>query len=383
MICKILFILIALFQILTTNTYAKDMSKSSVILDMDTGRILYKNNENEQKLIASTTKIMTAILTIENSNITDIVEVGEEILSMYGTNIYLNVGEEITIETLLYGLMLRSGNDAAVVLAKYIGQTEEKFVMMMNNKAKELGMNNTKFANPHGLDDDTENYSTAYDMALLSIYANKNHIYRKISKTKKYSINSKNKMYLWYNRNKLLQQYKYCTGGKNGYTPRAGKTLVSTASKDSLNLTIVSLNDDNCYNNHRDLYIKYFNKYKNYQIVKKGSVYKNNNKTYVAAENFSYPMTRKEKENIYIEVNEKNQDKKTYAIIDGIEIECATLNDRGSNYVGVIYQDLNHKDLGYRLGDSLFEGECRKLTDNTLYVEDENGDIYEFVRINP
>ncbi|MBQ4565590.1 MAG: hypothetical protein IJA48_04505 [Oscillospiraceae bacterium] len=74
---------------------------------------------------------------------------------------------------------------------------------------------------------------------------------------------------------------------------------------------------------------------------------------------------------------------KTYAIIDGIEIECATLNDRGSNYVGVIYQDLNHKDLGYRLGDSLFEGECRKLTDNTLYVEDENGDIYEFVRINP
>lgn len=291
----------------TIGVFAYSFPESSIIMEEQTGRILYEKNSHKKMLIASTTKIMTAIITIENTKLTENVKVGKEILKMYGTNIYIDVGEEISIEALLYGLMLRSGNDAAVALANYVAGTEEKFVQLMNEKAKTIGMNNTVFNNPHGLDDDTKNYSTAYDMALLSIYANKNPIYKKITKTKKITIKSNYKTYLWYNRNKLLQQYEYCTGGKNGYTPSAGKTLVTTASKDLLFLTIVTLNDSDSYKTHMNLYEEYFNKYKNYTIVKKGKHYKNGNKIYVASETFSYPMTKEEKKHLYIEITGKNQ----------------------------------------------------------------------------
>lgn len=291
----------------TTNVFAYDSSESSIIMEEETGRVLYEKNSQRKMLIASTTKIMTAIIVIENAKLTEIVKVGKEILKMYGTNIYLDVGEEISIEDLLYGLILRSGNDAAIALANYIAGSEEKFVQLMNDKAKEIGMNNTIFNNSHGLDDNEKNYSTAYDMALLSVYANKNSTYKKISNTKTFSAKSNNKTYLWYNRNKLLQQYEYCTGGKNGYTPNAGKTLVSTATKDSLILTIITLNDSDCYRTHKSLYEKYFNKYKNYTIVKKGNKYTYNKRTYLAAENFTYPMSTEEKENLNIEINGKNQ----------------------------------------------------------------------------
>ncbi|MBQ3511849.1 MAG: D-alanyl-D-alanine carboxypeptidase [Bacilli bacterium] len=291
----------------TIGVFAYSFPESSIIMEEKTGRILYEKNSHKKMLIASTTKIMTAIITIENTKLTENVKVGKEILKMYGTNIYIDVGEEISIEALLYGLMLRSGNDAAVALANYVAGTEEKFVQLMNEKAKTIGMNNTVFNNPHGLDDDTKNYSTAYDMALLSIYANKNPIYKKITKTKKITIKSNYKTYLWYNRNKLLQQYEYCTGGKNGYTPSAGKTLVTTASKDLLFLTIVTLNDSDSYKTHMNLYEEYFNKYKNYTIVKKGKHYKKDNKIYVASETFSYPMTKEEKKHLYIEITGKNQ----------------------------------------------------------------------------
>lgn len=299
-------ILITIFT-RTIGVFAYSFPESSIIMEEQTGRILYEKNSHKKMLIASTTKIMTAIITIENTKLTENVKVGKEILKMYGTNIYIDVGEEISIEALLYGLMLRSGNDAAVTLANYVAGTEEKFVQLMNEKAKTIGMNNTVFNNPHGLDDDTKNYSTAYDMALLSIYANKNPIYKKITKTKKITIKSNYKTYLWYNRNKLLQQYEYCTGGKNGYTPSAGKTLVTTASKDLLFLTIVTLNDSDSYKTHMNLYEEYFNKYKNYTIVKKGKRYKKGNKIYVTSETFSYPMTKEEKKHLYIEITGKNQ----------------------------------------------------------------------------
>ena len=132
-------------------------------------------------------------------------------------------------------------------------------------------MKNTSFANPHGLDEETKNYSTAYDMAILSRYAYKNKVYKKISSTKKYEVSTGDKTYLWYNRNKLLNNYKYCTSGKNGYTPSAGKTLVTTASKAGLNLTVVTLGDGNSYNTHKNLYEKYFHKLKKYEIISKNN----------------------------------------------------------------------------------------------------------------
>lgn len=246
-----------------------DSAKSSVVMDLDSGRVMYQKDMNQKRLIASTTKIMTAIVAIENGELTKKIKVGKEVLSMYGTNIYVEVGESMRLKDLLYGLLLRSGNDASVVIAKAVAGSEEKFVNMMNDKAKEIGMKNTIFKNPHGLDEKTENYSTAYDMAKLSKYVYQNKTYRNITSTSKYEVSTGKKTYLWYNRNKLLTDYEYCTGGKNGYTPRAGKTLVSTASKNGLNLTAVTLSDGDIYTNHKNLYEIIFSKYQRYKIVDK------------------------------------------------------------------------------------------------------------------
>ena len=295
---RIMIIILLCFPL---NIKAYDSASSSIVMDIDTGRILYAKNIHEKRLIASITKVMTAIITIENTDINNQIEIGNEILSMYGTNIYIEVGEVIKIEDLLYGLMLRSGNDSAVSLAKYIGKTEENFIKLMNMKAKNIGMNSTKFENPHGLDDETKNYSTAYDMALLSKYAYQNNTYKKIAKTKKYTAKTVNKTYLWYNRNKLLDEYQYCTGGKNGYTPSAGKTLITTAEKNGQRLTIVTLNDKDNYENHRKLYENAFAKYKNYTIIDKDK-FKMNKKIYkneaYIKKSFTYPLTEEEYKSI-------------------------------------------------------------------------------------
>lgn len=258
---------------------------------------MYEKNANQKRLIASITKIMTAIVAIEEGDLTEKITVGEEVLSMYGTNIYVEVGEKMKLRDLLYGLLLRSGNDASVVIAKAIAGSEEKFVNLMNKKAQEIGMKNTIFKNPHGLDEETENYSTAYDMALLSKYAYKNKTYRNIVSTDKYEVSTGKKTYLWYNRNKLLTTYEYCTGGKNGYTPRAGKTLVTTASKKGLNLTIVTLSDGDIYNNHIDLYEDFFSKYKRYKLIDKNNF--RIDKEFVdedvyLEDSFYYPLTSNE-----------------------------------------------------------------------------------------
>ena len=138
-------------------------------MDVNSGRILYKNNMNEKRLIASITKIMTFAVAEENSNVSKKFVAGDEILKMYGTSIYIEKDEEMKLKDLLYGLMLRSGNDASVVIANNVSKSEQDFVNLMNDKAKKLGMNNTIFKNPHGLDEETKNYSTAYDLSIIPI----------------------------------------------------------------------------------------------------------------------------------------------------------------------------------------------------------------------
>ena len=316
---KIKFLLLVLisFFLITPNTLAKQNSDSIIIIDEKSGRVLYEKNSQEKKLIASTTKIMTAIIAIEKGNLNKEVIVGEEILKMYGTNIYIEVGEKIKLKDLIYGLLLRSGNDASLVIAKEISGSEEKFVVEMNKKAKELGMKNTIFNNPHGLDEETQNYSTAYDMALLMKYANSNVIYKKISSTHQYEVKTEKKTYLWYNRNKLLKKYKYCTGGKNGYTPSAGKTLVSTATKKDLSLIAVTLNNSNIYENQQQIYEEIFSEYKNYKIIDKEKINKNLilYNGYIK-DDFYYPLTKEETENIkkFLHIT-KNSNKQNNKII--------------------------------------------------------------------
>ncbi len=316
--------LFLLLLIMPTVTFAlSDTSISSIVMDMNSKRILYKNNINEVRSVASISKVMTAVIAIENSNMDDIVTVGEEILPIYGSNIYLSVGEKISMKDLLYGLLLRSGNDAAVVIANYVSKNEEEFVKLMNNKAKQLGMKNTKFTNSHGLDEEVEgNSSTAYDMALLSSYANKYEIYRKISGTRKYTTKSDIKSYIWYNRNKLLSKYDFATGGKNGYTPKAGRTLITTSEKDSLSLTVVTLNDNNEYDTHISLYDYVYENYKNYKLIDNkdfdiDSDYKDS--TLYIKKSFSYPMTNEEYKNskvtITLDTNKKHKNNDKVGIV--------------------------------------------------------------------
>lgn len=278
-------------------------ASSAILMDVDSGRVLYEKNKNDERLVASITKIMTAVIAIENGNLDDVVTVGEEVLTMYGSNIYIELGEKMKLKDLLYGLLLRSGNDAAIVIAVHIGGSEEKFVEMMNKKAKEIGMKNTIYKNSHGLDEVTQNYSSAYDMAILSSYANKMDVYREISGTKKWTLSTGTKSYVWHNRNKLLSLYEYATGGKTGYTPSAGRTLVTTASKDNLNLTAVTLNDGNEYDTHENLYEYAFNKYKKYIIIDKENFSIDNNfykdKVYVK-KSLSYPLSDEEVEEVKV-----------------------------------------------------------------------------------
>ena len=177
---KIIVIILLLFISIPNIKASTDTASSYVLMDLDSGRVLSEKNMHSQKLIASITKIMTCIIAIENEDINSLVTVDESINKSYGSGIYISVGEQIKLIDLLYGLMLRSGNDAAIMISTYVSKTEENFVKLMNKKANEIGMKNTIFYNSSGLDNNTRgNLSTAYDMALITRYAMQNETYRK------------------------------------------------------------------------------------------------------------------------------------------------------------------------------------------------------------
>ncbi len=277
-------------------------------MEEDTKRVLVSKNMSKKMLIASTTKIMTAVIAIESGKLDKTVKVTDKVLEAYGSAIYLSIGEKMKLEDMVYGLMMQSGNDAALMIAEYLGG-EDKFVKKMNEKAKEIGMKNTTFSNPHGLDEKTKNYSTAYDMALLMRYANADPTFRKITGCKKHTVKTNEKTYVWSNKNKLLYSYEYTTGGKTGFTKKAHRTLVTSASKDDLNLIVVTLNDPNDFQNHEELYEYGFNNYSMEKVFDRKKMNLPNKKIY-AKDDYYYPITDAEKE--LINVDYKIKEKKKY-----------------------------------------------------------------------
>ncbi|MEC5422353.1 D-alanyl-D-alanine carboxypeptidase family protein [Virgibacillus sp. C22-A2] len=241
---------------------------NAVLIEQSTGRVLFEKKAHEKESIASITKIMTGIIAVESGKMSEKAKVSRKAIYTEGSSIYLEQGEKITIEDLVYGLMLRSGNDAAVAIGEHLGGSEEGFVYLMNEKAKWLGMTNTNFENPHGLDSDNH-YSTAYDMALLMRYAMKNEEFRSITGATAYK--SDNRTYSWQNKNKLLTQfYEYCTGGKTGYTRKTGRTLVTTATKDGMDLIAVTLNASDDWRDHISMFEWGFKNYTMESIIEKG-----------------------------------------------------------------------------------------------------------------
>lgn len=340
-------IIIIILLLLPLNIYAINAS-SYIVMDTDNNRILEGNNIHKQSLIASISKIMTSMVVINNIDINKEVEVSNNVLKSYGSGIYITPGEHLSIKELLYGLMLRSGNDAAIELAYQVGGSEEGFVYLMNEMASSLQMNNTNFVNPSGLEyRDDANMSTTYDMALLSSYAINNSIYKEIVGTKKIVVKTDLKSYVWNNKNKLLTDYKYTTGGKTGYTKRAKRTLVTNASKDNVNLTVVTFNDSNDFDDHKELYEKYFKVLNNYKILKKGRIETSLDNTYIE-EDYSMSLSKEEYEDLKVEIS--YYDENVLNIVGEVKV---VLNGKEYFRTSIVQKVLEEKSFFQKIIDKI------------------------------
>ena len=270
---------------------------AAILMDADSGRVLYEQNADTQMLIASTTKIMTALVAIEEGNLSETVTVSRKAAWTEGSAMYLKEGEELTLETLLYGLMLCSGNDAAVAIAEHIGGSEAGFAKLMNEKAAALGMEHSSFANPNGLDAEGH-YSTARDMAVLACAAMNNETLARIVSTRTVTIGGRTMT----NHNKLLSYMDGCIGLKTGYTKAAGRTLVSCAEKNGQRLVAVTLQDGNDWADHQALYEYGFSTYPARQLAAAGRELDqaavaggvSDTVPLVAAESFAWPASEGE-----------------------------------------------------------------------------------------
>lgn len=234
-------------------------------MDSDTGAVLYSNHADERSLIASTTKIMTALVVLEHCDPSQEFTVPIEATGIEGSSMYLKPNELVTIRELLYGLMLQSGNDAAVALAMACSGSVEHFVALMNQQAECLGLKNTHFENPNGLDG-KQHYSTAADLAKLTSYALKNPEFEKIVSTKTIRIGERSLT----NHNRLLWSVEGAIGVKTGYTKAAGRILVSAARRNGRTLIAVTICDGNDWRDHAALYEYGFSCYKTRNVVEKG-----------------------------------------------------------------------------------------------------------------
>ncbi len=245
-----------------------------IVMDANSKLVLKGNNINEQFLTASICKVLTAIIVLENCDIDEEIIVTPKDLQVTGSSVYLTVGEKITYRSLIYGLMLRSGNDCALTLANHAFGNYDYFILMMNDYAKRLKMTNSSFNNPSGLDEDTTNYSTLYDMALLSAYCSYNKEFIMINQTKRYAVKTNEKNYLWQNKHRLILNNPYVIGGKTGFTKKAGRTLITMAQKDDKQIVCVSFKIGDDFNLHNNLINDVLNSYQKTRVLRKG-IYRN------------------------------------------------------------------------------------------------------------
>ena len=231
----------------------KISAKAYVVMEQSTNTVILSKNADLKLKPASTTKILTGICALEHGNINDKVTVSDNAANEEGSSVYLNRGDVISLENLLYALMLNSGNDAAVAISEHISKTEDKFSTLMNKKAKDIGAKNSNFENPNGLDSDNH-YTTAYDLALITSYALKNEKFSEIVKTKSKVIKEDGGFVRYLsNHNKMLHMYEGCIGVKTGFTKKSGRTLVTAAEQNGIKLVAVTLNAPDDWNDHKKL----------------------------------------------------------------------------------------------------------------------------------
>lgn len=246
-ICKkCLLVLLALISCNIQVVFAevlKITSPAAIVMEVSTGRVLYAKNIDTKRKIASTTKLMTAMVVMDNCNLSDTTEISKHASGIGGSVAGIKSGEKITIESLLYGLLLESGNDCAVALAEHVSGSTDEFAKLMNEKAKKLGANNTNYTNPHGLDTE-DNHCTAYDLALIAKEVLNYPELMKIMGTKQIEVKFGDRMKYLANTNRLLSTYSYCLGGKTGFTNGANRCIVTYGKKDGMEIVTAVLGSE-------------------------------------------------------------------------------------------------------------------------------------------
>ncbi|WP_241781978.1 D-alanyl-D-alanine carboxypeptidase family protein [Paenibacillus sp. DMB5] len=295
--CLLLAVLVPVNPVSAENASVSTHARAAALIDVESGRLLYSSRGDEPMLIASLTKIMTAIVAIESGDLASKVKVGKNAFAKEGSSLYLKQGEEMLLEDMLYGLMLRSGNDAATAIAEHVGGSEQGFVYLMNAKAEELGLKNTHFANPHGLDAEGH-YSSANDLAVLTAYALHNPVFKEIVGTQEKTADNPYEKwdYKWANKNKMLRLYEGADGVKTGYTKKALRCLVSSATRGGQQLVAVTLNDGNDWNDHAALLNFGFNHYPLKTLIERGEGI--SGYSFVTSRKFAYPLGQGEEARI-------------------------------------------------------------------------------------
>lgn len=247
-----IFLLSMMALLASAETEVNTGAKASALYNPDTKTFLYQNNANSRLPMASTTKIITALIALETLDPDELVSVPKDAVGIEGSSLYLKENDRLTVRDLVYGVLLQSANDAATVLALHISGSIDDFADKMNERASKIGAYDTKFQNPHGLDHE-DHYTTAHDLALIAAEALSNEAFRKIASTYKYSFKLGDEERTVVNHNKLLKAYRGCIGVKTGYTKKSGRCLVSAAENDDITLIAVTLSDPSDWADHKDM----------------------------------------------------------------------------------------------------------------------------------
>ncbi len=258
LICGV-FVLSVAIPYNTNSASAANKGSSYIVMNASDCEVMEESNSHLRLPMASTTKTMTALIVIENCRLDETVTVPAEAVGVEGSSVYLKKGDKYTVEELLYGLMLRSGNDAATALAIHTAGSVKNFVEMMNYRAETMGLNDTHFVNPHGLHDDNH-YTSAYDLCKIGCFAMKNDVFAKIVGTKKVTVGKGELTRVWCNKNKILSLYDGGNGIKTGFTKAAGRCLIASAERDGVTVVSVVLNRGDMFNDCMNLMDRAFDK---------------------------------------------------------------------------------------------------------------------------
>ena len=354
---RVLSLIIIFFMFIGNIAYSKKpgiktpsiSSWYAVVMDYESGRVLYEKDCKKVVPMASTTKIMTAIVAIENSSLKEIVTISKKASSVGGSTIGLREGQNLTIEELLYGLMLQSGNDCAIAIAEHVAGSVEKFMVMMNSKAFDIGAFNSHFITPHGLDSDGH-FTTAYDLALITRYAMNIELFAEIVSSKDIILDGAMGTRKFHNINKLLWSYDGADGVKTGYTGKAGKCLVSSASHNEKRIICIVLNSSSRWDDSKKLLEFGFKNFDNRIVLNNSDYYKKipvtmGDKKELSvgfSETLDIPITVEEKDSLSIEISLPNAI--NAPVYKGMQIGKLILYSNGKEILSVPYKAMDSID---------------------------------------